>query len=69
MASAAVEHYEVDPLRGMPIGTTDGLARQIIRAIERRKPRVIYPTSYWAARWFPGITSWVMSRFSPLPGK
>lgn len=67
MATAAVDKYERDPLWGMPVGTTAGLAKCIVRAIARRRARVVYPRLYWAARWFPSITSWVMSVASPIP--
>ncbi len=67
MANAAVEHYAKDPTRGLPVGTTEALSSLILRAIERRRARVIYPRLYGLTRMFPGITRWVMDRFSPRP--
>lgn len=67
MADAAIDRYADDPTRGLPVGTTDALARLVVRAIERRRARVIYPRSYTLARMFPGLTRWIMDRFSPRP--
>ncbi len=67
MADAAVDRYDVDPLRGMPIGTAQGLARQIGAAIRRRRKRVIYPAAYRLAWHFQGLTNWVVGLASPLP--
>ena len=67
MATAAVDQYDRDPLWGMPVGTTAGLGRAVVRAIVRGRARVVYPRAYWAARWFPTITGWVMSVASPIP--
>ena len=66
-ARAAYDNYPKSALvRLMPQGTTDGLARRVRRAVERRSPRVIYPSAYVMARHFPGITRWLMDRFAPL---
>ena len=67
MASAAVERYPEDPTRGLPVGTTEVLARRVVRAIERERARVIYPAAYWIAWCFPTLTRWVMARASPMP--
>jgi short-subunit dehydrogenase len=67
MAQAAVARYAKDPTRGMPTGNTTELAQLILRAVKRRKARVIYPRSYALARSFPGITRKVVDRFSPKP--
>lgn len=67
MADAAVDKYAKDPTKGLPVGTADGLGRLVVRAIARRRSRVIYPRGYWFARWFPSVTSWVMGWASPLP--
>ena len=48
-------------------GTTEVLATKIRKRVDRRKSRLIYPWIYSFARSFPGITRWVMDRFSPLP--
>jgi short-subunit dehydrogenase len=67
MAAAAVDRYAIDPLKLLPVGDPRTLAQLILRAVEQRRPRVIYPRAYWFARWFPGITGEIMARFSPLP--
>ena len=41
------------------------LAAKIRLAVERRKPRVIYPGSYVPVRNVPNVARWVMDRFSP----
>jgi short-subunit dehydrogenase len=51
--------------RYLPMGNADALAEQIVRAIERRAPRVIYPSVYSAAAQALGITRWVSERLSP----
>lgn len=66
MADAALDRYDA-PVAGLPTGTTDVLARRILRAIDKRKPRVIYPRVYALTRAFPIISNWIMARFSPLP--
>jgi len=52
-------------VRWVPTGDSDTLARLIIRAVKRRRARVIYPRSYVLARWFPGTTRWVTDRLTP----
>ncbi len=49
----------------LPTGDPAVLARRIRRAAERRAARIIYPRFYHLARWFPGVTSWVLARFTP----
>jgi len=41
------------------------LARIVRRAVENREARIVYPRIYEAARWFPGITRWVLDNFTP----
>ena len=35
------------------------------RRLERRKPRLIYPSANHLVRWFPGTTRWLMDRLTP----
>jgi short-subunit dehydrogenase len=66
MAQAALARYEASPLvRLQPRGTAAGLARRVRRALERRSPRLIYPSANRVVRWFPGTTRWLMDRFTP----
>lgn len=67
MARAAVSRYAKDPTGILPVGNPATLATRIVRAIERRKARVIYPRAYVLARRLPGLTRWVMDRMSPRP--
>lgn len=66
MARAGLEAYETTWMeRLQPRGTSPGLAERIVRAVERRRARVIYPRFNALARWFPGVTRWVMDTFTP----
>ncbi|TKC98806.1 SDR family NAD(P)-dependent oxidoreductase [Polyangium fumosum] len=66
MGRKGYEKYEPSlTARLSPVGTADGLARLVVRAVERKKARVVYPRSYGVALWFPRIARWVTSRFSP----
>lgn len=67
MGKAGLASYEKSwSVALQPRGTTQGLADRIVRAVERRRPRVIYP---WPvnglSRWMPPVTRWVMDRFTP----
>lgn len=69
MADKAVETYGEVP-SALPVGTTEGLARVVRRAITSKRARVVYPRSYHVARWFPGTSRWVTDRMTPrLPRK
>ena len=52
-------------VRNTPTGDPDVLARMIIRAVERRSARVIYPRVYGLARHFPNTTRWFLDAFTP----
>lgn len=67
LGHAAVADLEPSPwVDRVPWGTTEGLARLVRRAIERRRARVIYPRVYALARWFPwlarALTDWTAPR-------
>jgi short-subunit dehydrogenase len=66
MAQAGLEAYQSTWLeRLQPRGTSPGLADRIVRAVQRRRARVIYPAFNALARWFPGTTRWFMDVFTP----
>jgi short-subunit dehydrogenase len=66
MAKAALDKYEPSFLLSRaPRGNDRELARRVRHAIEKKRARVIYPTSGVWARWFPAITRWVMDSFTP----
>jgi short-subunit dehydrogenase len=67
MANAAAARYAKDPTAGMPVGNTGALARLVVRAVERRQDRVIYPRVYAVTRMFPGLARWAIDTFGPLP--
>jgi short-subunit dehydrogenase len=48
-----------------PIGDPETLARRVLRAVDRRKARVIYPRFYTLGWWLPGVGRWVAERFVP----
>jgi short-subunit dehydrogenase len=49
----------------VPTGTTAQLARLIRRAIERRRPRLIYPRFYALSRFMPGVARIFADRMTP----
>ncbi len=48
-----------------PLGNAEELARLVVRAVEKKKARVVYPGSLGIAYMFPRLSRWVTSRFSP----
>lgn len=73
MGRAGYAKYEPTlATRLSPLGTGEGLARLVIRAVEKRRPRVIYPRAYAITLMFPRLSRWFTARFSPplkrLPG-
>lgn len=65
LAQASMKKYGETKLMTALGGDVDVLARLTLRAIEKKKPRLIYPYNGWLARWFPGITRWVLDRATP----
>ena len=66
MARRGFERYEKTlSARLSPVGTTEGLARLILRGVERKKRRIIYPWAYSLALSYPRIARWFTGRFSP----
>jgi short-subunit dehydrogenase len=51
--------------RFAPVGDTKTLARLVVRAVERKKARVIYPRFYRLGFWFPSLGRWVAEHFVP----
>jgi len=62
MADANFAAYEPSVARRMPTGDPGVLARLVIRAVEQRRPRVIYPRVYAAMRWFAPLARWAADR-------
>ena len=65
MGYQALDGYAEDPMKGLPWGEADVLARRILRAVERRSATVVYPRFYWIPRLFPGLARLFMDRFGP----
>jgi short-subunit dehydrogenase len=67
MESAARAAYDMSSsmARTVPTGTPDVLARLIADAVERRRPRVVYPRVYGLSRLFPNATRWLVDTFTP----
>lgn len=65
LAQASIEKYGANALVTALGGKLDTLAKLTVRAVERRKARLIYPYNGWLARWFPGITRFVLDRLTP----
>ena len=54
-------------IRMQPQGSAPDLASVILRAVDRRHARVIWPRANVLARHFPATTRWAMDTFAPLP--
>lgn len=64
MAQASFDRYGGD-VKWVPTGTTEGLAKRIRRAVEKRQSRVIYPRVYAVSRHLPALTRVLIDRFTP----
>src|SRR6185437_843494 len=53
--------------RAVPTGDAEALAARVMRAWERREPRVVYPSLYDVAHRAPRLAGWFTSLFSPTP--
>jgi short-subunit dehydrogenase len=53
--------------RWMPTGDATTIATMVVRALDRREARVVYPPLYAVADRALGVASWVTRRFSPEP--
>jgi short-subunit dehydrogenase len=47
------------------IGTPEGLARRIVRGIERRRDRIVYPRLFAITRALPNASRWSIEHFFP----
>ncbi|MDB4992705.1 MAG: short-chain dehydrogenase/reductase [Myxococcaceae bacterium] len=66
METAARDAYEpTASAKYAPMGRPDVLARLIADAVEKKRPRVIYPGIYGLARHFPNMTRWLLDRLTP----
>lgn len=51
--------------RNVPTGSPEVLARLVADAVEKKRPRVIYPRMYGLARHFPNLTRWALDALTP----
>lgn len=66
LADATIQAY--GPIaRWMHLGTVEGLAERVVRAVARGKGRVVYPGYYVVPRGFPLLTRWVLDAGTPRP--
>lgn len=68
MEEAAWAHLDVAAWqRRVPVGTPEGLADRVAQALEKRRPRVIYPQVYAVSHHLRSLTQWVTARLAPRP--
>jgi short-subunit dehydrogenase len=48
-----------------PVGDADTLAKLVLRGVDRKQSRIIYPRTYAIALSFPRLSRWFTGRFSP----
>lgn len=66
MGDAGARAYQPSAALSLtPWGTTEALAVLIRRAVEKGRPRVIYPRSYAVSRRLPNLSRWLVGRFAP----
>ena len=66
MESAAREKYVASKAAtSTPTGTPEKLAELVLAAIDKKRPRVVYPKVYGMARHFPNMTRWVVDALTP----
>lgn len=64
MAEEAMASYGA-MARWIPIGTAEGLAARIERAVGAGRARVVYPAAYAPLRWFPNLSRAVAGLAAP----
>lgn len=58
-------YEETAASRYTPTGSPDVLARLIAEAVEKKRPRVVYPRMYFLVRHFPNATRWALDTLTP----
>lgn len=46
-------------------GEADALADEVVIALKKRRPRLVFPKTYGPLRHTPGVVGWVLQRLSP----
>jgi hypothetical protein len=66
MTRGGMEAYGDARLKSLvPLGNAATLARRLRGAVERRRRRLVYPSFYALARWFPIVSRWLAERMAP----
>jgi len=66
MEAAARTAYESNAAaKYTPTGSPDVLARMIARAVDKKRPRVVYPGIYALSRHLPNMTRWAIDALTP----
>jgi short-subunit dehydrogenase len=71
MADSAYEAFggRKGIIGAIPEGSTETLAKKIDSCLQKKRPRLVYPTLYYSGMWFPNISRWFSNLFSPRPYK
>ena len=64
-AAGRAAYEDAAAVRYAPTGSPQVLARMIARAVEKKRPRVVYPRTYAFSRHFPNITRWAIDALTP----
>lgn len=68
MGAAGLRAYgNAASARMMPMGDPAGLARAVVRAVDRHQARLTYPRGYAVMRWLPVPSAFLVGRFGPRP--
>jgi short-subunit dehydrogenase len=65
MADANFATMDPSVARMAPTGDAATLAKLVARAVEKRKPRLIYPRIYTVTRLFPWLARWYLDHSAP----
>jgi short-subunit dehydrogenase len=66
LEAAARAAYELNAAaKHAPTGSPEVLARMIANAVEKKRPRVVYPGIYGVSRHFPNATRWAIDALTP----
>jgi len=64
-AAGRAAYEETAAAKYTPTGSPDVLARMIAVAVEKKRPRVLYPRVYGVSRHFPNVTRWALDALTP----
>jgi short-subunit dehydrogenase len=64
-AAGRAAYTETAASKYTPTGSPDVLAKMIANAVDRKRPRVVYPRLYAISRHFPNATRWALDVLTP----